>query len=93
MPGLLGLVWMIFAQWRVTGRPSILLMLLLFFAWPRIAQTLRQRRSRESNPYYDIPRRAKWTMGAWYFGLGVALMVLFYFTRVGLIVSGMEPMI
>jgi Zn-dependent protease len=93
MPGLLGLVWMILAQWRATGRPSILLMLLLFFAWPRVVQTLRQRRNNEANPYYDIGPPAKWTMGAWYFGLGVALIVLFYVTRLGLIASGIHPMI
>jgi Zn-dependent protease len=93
MPGLLGLVWMIFAQWHATGRPSFLLMLLLFFAWPRIVQTLRQRRTRETNPYYDISRRAKWTMGAWYFGLGLSLIVLFYVTRIALIVVGVEPLI
>ncbi len=93
MPGLLGLVWMIFAQWRATGRPSILLMLLLFFAWPRIVATLRQRRSREANPYYDISRRAKWTMGAWYFGLGVALIALFYVSREGLRAAGVHLMI
>ena len=29
-----------------------------------------------ANPYYDIGRRAKWTMGTWYFGLGVVLIVL-----------------
>jgi Zn-dependent protease len=93
MPGLLGLVWMIFAQWHATGRPSILLLLLLFFAWPRIVQTLRQRRTRQANPYYDIDRRARWTMGAWYFGLGLSLIVLFYLTRVALIVAGVAPMI
>ena len=93
MPGLLGLVWLIFAQWRATGQPSILLMLLLFFAWPRILQTLRQRRRREPNPYFDITRRAKWTIGAWYFGLGLSLIVLFYLTRVALIVAGIPPMI
>lgn len=93
MPGLLGLVWMIFAQWRATGSPSFLLMLLLFFAWPRIVQTLRQRRTRETNPYYDISRRAKWTMGAWYFGLGMALIALFYVSREGLRAAGIHLMI
>lgn len=93
MPGLLGLVWMIFAQWRATGSPSFLLVLLLFFAWPRIVQTLRQRRTREANPYYDISRRAKWTMGAWYFGLGVALIALFYVSREGLRAAGIHLMI
>ena len=68
-------------------------MLLLFFAWPRIVQTLRQRRSREANPYYDIDPGAKWSMGAWYFGLGLSLIVLFYVTRVALIVAGISPMI
>ena len=93
MPGLLGLVWMIITGWRETGRPSFLLLLLLMFAWQRVVQTLRQRRRGEPNPYYDISRRAKWTMGTWYFGLGVALIVLFVVTRYGLIATGIAPMI
>ncbi len=93
MPGLLGLVWMIVVGWRERGSPSFLLILLLFFAWKRVVQTLKQRRSGEANPYYDISRRSKWTMGAWYFGLGVALIALFYITRAGMIASGMHPMI
>ncbi len=93
MPGLLGLVWMIIAGWRERGSPSFLLILLLFFAWQRVVATLKQRRRGEANPYYDISRRSKWTMGAWYFGLGVALIVLFYVTRLGLIAAGIHPMI
>jgi Zn-dependent protease len=87
MPGLLALAWMIFAQWRATGQPSFLLLLLLFFAWPRIVATLRRSRRGETSPYYDIGRRSKWTMGVWYFALGVTLIVLFYVT------GGMERMI
>jgi Zn-dependent protease len=93
MPGLLALVWMIITQWRETGRPSFLLLLLLFFAWPRIVQTLQRRRRGEANPYYDIGRQKAWTMGAAYFGLGLGLIVLFYLTRMGLIALGMEPMV
>jgi Zn-dependent protease len=93
MPGLLGLVWMIFYQWRTTGSPSFLLLMLLFFAWPRIVQTLRRRRAGETSAYYDISRRSKWTMGASYFGLGVTLIVLFYVSRMALVASGMHPMI
>jgi Zn-dependent protease len=93
MPGLLGLVWMIIYQWQVTGRPSVLLLLLLFLAWPRVLQTLRGRRRGEASPYYDIGRRAQWTMAVYYVGLGMALMVLFYVARVGLIAMGTEPML
>lgn len=93
MPGLLGLVWMIVAGWYTRGSPNFLLVLLLFFAWPRIMATLRQRRNREANAYYDISRRAKWTMGAWYFGLGVALIALFYISREGLRAGGIHLMI
>jgi hypothetical protein len=63
MPGLLGLVWMIFYEWRTTGSPSFLLIMLLFFAWPRIVQTLRRRQRGEASAYYDISRRSKWDDG------------------------------
>jgi len=93
MPGLLGLVWMIIHQWRTTGSPSFILIMLLLFAWPRIVATLQRRRRGEASAYYDIGRRAKWTMGAWYFGLAVTLIVLFYVSRMALIMSGMHPML
>jgi Zn-dependent protease len=93
MPGLLGLVWMIFYQWRTTGSPSFILILLLLFAWPRIVATLQRRRRGEANPYYDIGRRAKWTMGACYFGLAVTLIVLFVVSRMALVTSGIHPML
>jgi Zn-dependent protease len=79
MPGILALAAMIVLQWQATGRPSILLMLLLLFAWPRVVQTLKgQARHGE---YYRIGRRASWAVGAAYVALGALLLGVLVWAR------------
>jgi len=73
--GLLGVVaWLAFDLVRY-GWINPILILLLVFAWPRVFAVLSGDRQRQ--PYYQIGRRAKWSMGVAYLVLGGTLAVMF----------------
>jgi Zn-dependent protease len=75
--GLAGVgAWML-NEWRQTGRFSFILILILFFALPRIMDTLRSTAVR-NHPYYQIGRQASSTMGVMYICLA-AVLAVFYF--------------
>jgi Zn-dependent protease len=67
----------------------IILLLLLFYALPRIRMTFRARGMKI--PYYNIPRAASWIMGTLYVSLGVFLVFMFHHLGgVGLLESGIR---
>jgi Zn-dependent protease len=71
------------------GSGLIVLLLLLFYALPRIIATFRARGMKI--PYYNIPRAASWTMGLLYVGLGVFLAFMFHHLHgVALLESGIR---
>jgi Zn-dependent protease len=74
MLGLIGLGAKFVYDWQA-GHLDYILILVLFYALPRIKATL-QGRERFSE-YYNISRGASWTIGTIYVGLGVVLIVLF----------------
>lgn len=82
MPGILVLAgWIVFDLLVAKTVPWILL-ILLFYAWPRIWATLKGRQ--RHSPYYNIGRTASMAMGAAYLLLGIGLIVLFFFSLPGL---------
>ncbi len=78
MPGLLALGWLIVDDLRHGHIPFVLL-LIVFFALPRIRATL-SRRGRD-NPYYAISRQSQVMIGALYVVLAVTLLTLFLYAR------------
>ena len=75
---LLGLVLIGVMTYLGVGFSLFILGLLMFYALPRIWQTLRTGRN---SPYYNISRTASWTMGTLYVGL--ALFLGFMFLHLG----------
>jgi Zn-dependent protease len=69
-------LWFVY-QFIVYQRLSWIMILIIFFAFPRIRQTL-QSRALRNTPYYAIGRRANWTMGIIYLALTI-LLAIFYF--------------
>jgi Zn-dependent protease len=78
MLGIAGLIAMA-ANDFYHGRYPILLLVVLFFALPRIKATLARRNA--NDPYYAISRGAKWTIGGLYVALGVLLVVMQWLTE------------
>jgi Zn-dependent protease len=78
MLGLAGLAWMFVDDYRRHGFVNWLLILVLFYALPRVVATLRGR-DRFSD-YYNISRTASWSIGLLYVALGVLLLYLFHHT-------------
>jgi Zn-dependent protease len=78
MLGIIALGAFIVYVWLVDHQLPWLMIIIFFYAMPRIKETLR-RRGRDI-PYYRIPRSASWTMGTLYVVLGVALTVLWLHT-------------
>ena len=77
LAGLAGLAAMIVLEVK-SRAPSVglfILIMVLFYALPRIRATLRVRWSQV--PYYRISRFASWTMGVLYLGLGGLLAFMF----------------
>jgi Zn-dependent protease len=75
--GLVGLAGMVIAEIR--GGASfgiVILLLILFYAFPRIRDTFRARGMK--TPYYNISRLASWTMGILYVSLGLFLVFMFH---------------
>lgn len=78
MLGLAGLVWMFIDDYR-HGFVNWILILVLFYALPRIIATLRGRE--RFGDYYNITRAASWTIGVLYVALGGMLFYLFMQSR------------
>jgi Zn-dependent protease len=77
MLGVAGLAWLFIADWRA-GHVNYILILVLFYAFPRIKATL-QGRDRFSE-YYRISRAASWSIAALYLALGGSLIYLYQTT-------------
>jgi Zn-dependent protease len=75
MLGLAGLAWLFIRQYQQTGHPSIILILVLVYAFPRIRATLRGRA--RFGEYYQISRAASWTIAGVYLALGILLLYFF----------------
>jgi Zn-dependent protease len=79
MPGLLIVVGWVVYTWIMTRHINYMLVLLLFFAWPRVRRTLFG--NERQGEYYQIGRPATWAMGIAYVGLGLSLLILFMLAR------------
>jgi Zn-dependent protease len=77
MLGLGGLAWMFIRDFQA-GHIDYILLLVLFYAVPRIKATLRGRE--RFSEYYNISRASSWTIAAVYVVLGVVLLYLFQHT-------------
>ncbi|MGH7215579.1 MAG: site-2 protease family protein [Tepidisphaeraceae bacterium] len=78
MIGFLGLLG-ITVRGMIQGRFSPILLLLIFYAFPRIWRTLTGRE--HVGEYYNISRATRWMMGALYLGLGGLLVACFFLTE------------
>jgi Zn-dependent protease len=78
MLGIAGLIAMAVNDFLQSGQIPILLLLVLFFALPRVKATLRRRNV--DDPYYAIGRGAVWTIGVMYVALGLLLLVMRWLT-------------
>ena len=78
--GLVGLIWLVVKELGTAGGGFgiVIPLLILFYALPRIRQTL-QGRAR-FHPYYAVSRATSWTMAAVYFGLGILLSGMLHVT-------------
>jgi len=78
--GLVGLGLLLVQDlWASGGGIGVfILLMILFYALPRVRMTLRARGTH--HPYYQISRRASWTMAALYIGLTVFLSGFMYWT-------------
>jgi Zn-dependent protease len=74
MLGLVGLVAKFLYDWQA-GQHDYILILVLFYAFPRIKATLKGRE--RFSEYYNISRAASWSIGTVYVALGVVLIFLF----------------
>lgn len=72
----LGLLLVLIVMW---GFHAWLLMVILFFALPRVMDTLRDKR-RRTGPYFQISRRSAWSIGIAYAVLTVCLIGLTAYT-------------
>jgi Zn-dependent protease len=79
MLGMAGLVAWIAKRFLVDHETPVLLLLVLFFALPRVRATLARRNT--ADPYYAISRVSRWTIGVLYVGLGLVLLAGFLLTR------------
>jgi Zn-dependent protease len=86
--GLIGLGGLMFLQYQSHGGTLglFILVMILFYAFPRIRTTLR--REGTNSPYYRISRTASWIMGAMYFWLGALLSYMFFIRLNGFAMFG-----
>jgi Zn-dependent protease len=77
LPGLALLAWLGFTH------PNFVIWLVLFMSLPRIFSLFRKRTDEEQR-YFEVPAAQRWTMGAMYFGLIAALVVLMYMAQMQL---------
>jgi Zn-dependent protease len=77
LPGLGLLVWLGLTH------PNFVIWLVLFMSLPRIFSLFRKR-TEEEQRYFEVPPAQRWAMGAMYFGLIGALVVLMYIAQVEL---------
>ena len=77
LPGLALLAWLGFTH------PNFVIWLVLFMSLPRIFSLFRKR-TEEEQRYFEVPAAQRWTMGAMYFGLIAALVVLMYMAQMQL---------
>lgn len=74
LPGLGLLAWLGFTH------PNFVVWLVLFMSLPRIFSLFRKRTDEEQR-YFEVPPAQRWTMGAMYFGLIAALVLLMYIAQ------------
>jgi len=72
--GLAGLAWLFFADLQA-GHFNWILILVLFYAFPRIKATLKGRE--RFSPYYQITKAASWSIAIVYLALGAGLIYLY----------------
>jgi Zn-dependent protease len=77
LPGFVLLAWL---GWT---HPNIIIWILLFMSLPRVFSLFRKR-SEEERRYFEVAPARRWIMGAMYFGLIAALVVLMYVAQVEL---------
>ena len=77
--GIVALVAWTVRMYLIFGRPSVIMVLVLMFALPRVADTLM--RGGRDRPYYKIGRAATWTMGALYVVLTAGLAAMLFFAN------------
>jgi Zn-dependent protease len=75
--GLAAMAYWLYLDYTRTGHINFIIVLIIFFAFPRIRQTL-ENKSIRSHPYYQIGRGKNWAMGIAYLSLS-ALLAFFYF--------------
>ena len=83
--GLAAMGYWLVADYVNYGRVNFIIALIIFFAFPRIRDTL-QNKSIRNHPYYQIGRGASWTMGLAYLSLS-AVLAVYYFQYRGVIFS------
>ena len=75
--GLIGLAALMVSMARGGDTFGLFILLLIgFYAWPRIRAVLRARGRRD--PYYEVSPAASWTMAVLYVGLGILLSYMFF---------------
>ena len=86
--GLFGLALYMGYDWFARGRFNFILVLLVLFAWPRIAATLAARRAGAGGgagttaaKYFDIGRGPKWAIGIAYLVLSALLAAMYFLCR------------
>jgi Zn-dependent protease len=69
--------------WLGLTHPNFIIWILLFMSLPRIFSLFRKR-SDEEQRYFEVAPAQRWTMGAMYFGLAAALVLLMHAAQVQL---------
>ena len=72
-----------FSRWLGFTHPNFVIWLVLFMSLPRIFSLFRKR-TEEEQRYFEVPAAQRWTMGAMYFGLIAALVVLMFMAQMQL---------
>jgi len=75
--GILAMGYWLYADYVKFGRLNFIIVMVLFFALPRIRDTLTNPAIR-NHPYYKIGRQASWTMGVAYVALAAVLAVYYF---------------
>jgi Zn-dependent protease len=82
IPGLAGLGFMMYQEIRGgAGFSLVILAMVLFYAFPRIRDTLRGQGRKGA--YYRVSRWASWTMAGLYLSLGATLAYMFFIVMPG----------
>jgi Zn-dependent protease len=69
--------------WLAVTHPNFIIWILLLMSLPRIFSLFRKR-TEEERRYYEVAPLQRWTMGAMYFGLAAALVLLMHMAQVQL---------